>query len=509
MKTAVAYARFSSAMQREESIDAQLRAITDYCAKNDIALIGHYIDMAQSATTDDRPEFQRMIAESAERDYDYIIVHKLDRFARNRYDSAIYSKKIEDNGKRLLSVLEKFGDGPEAVIFRSIIEGFNEYYSKNLGRETRKGHRENAYKALFNGGTPPLGYDIDEGNQYIINEYEAEAVRLIFSMYIDGYSYLEIIDRLNNLGYRTKKGGLFKKTSLTEILRQEKYIGRYVFGKTDYRPGEPRNTHRYANEEDMIIIDDAIPAILSKEVWTMARQRREKRKQVPSARRNTTRSGGYPLTGHLYCKHCGSPMVGSSRTGGSGKRYYYYECTAKSRGECNARGIRADKLEALLFDALDDYLFGHHYIDNMVEALFNYLSEEKEDPREDEKKELKKKIADAGKKIENITSAIASGTTSQALLDKLTALETEKAQLESTLRESDLKQTHIALLRDEVEDFVRKYDSIKKYDRQERSKLMSIFVDRIEVDTPRVYVTFNVSANDINRERLSGAEKGT
>ena len=164
------------------------------------------------------------------------------------------------------------------------------------------------------------------------------------------------------------------------------------------------------------------------------------------------------------------------------------------------------KRQALLFDALDDYLFGHHYVDNMVEALFNYLSEEKEDPREDEKKELKKKIADAGNKIENITSAIASGTTSQALLDKLTAIETEKAQLESTLREVGFKQTHIALLRDEVEDFVRKYDSIKKYDRQERSKLMSIFVDRIEVDTPRVYVTFNVSANDINRECLSGAE---
>ena len=145
-KRAVAYARFSSEMQREESIDAQLRAIEEYTNKNHLVLCGSYIDRARSATTDDRPEFQKMIKDAQLGLFDAVIVHKLDRFSRNRFDSAVYRRKLRLAGVELYSVLENLDGSPESVILESVIEGFNEYYSRNLAREVEKGKKENARK---------------------------------------------------------------------------------------------------------------------------------------------------------------------------------------------------------------------------------------------------------------------------------------------------------------------------------------------------------------------------
>jgi len=141
---AVLYARFSSDNQREESIDAQLRALREYCERNGIVVIHEYCDRARSATTDDRPEFLDMIADSKTKDFDFIIVHKLDRFSRNRYDSAYYKRELKKNGVALISILEYMDDSPESVILESVLEGMSEYYSKNLAREVMKGMKESA-----------------------------------------------------------------------------------------------------------------------------------------------------------------------------------------------------------------------------------------------------------------------------------------------------------------------------------------------------------------------------
>ncbi|AST57700.1 recombinase [Thermoanaerobacterium thermosaccharolyticum] len=206
---AAAYCRFSSDNQREESIDAQLRAIREYAKKNNIEIVKIYADEAKSATTDDRPQFLQMIKDSEIGIFQAVVVHKLDRFARNRYDSAFYKRHLKKNGIRLISVLEQLDDSPESIILESVLEGMAEYYSKNLAREVMKGLKENAFQARFNGGIAPLGYDINDG-YYIINEKEAEAVRLIFQMYKDDYGYRHIIDELNPRGYKTKKENNFR-----------------------------------------------------------------------------------------------------------------------------------------------------------------------------------------------------------------------------------------------------------------------------------------------------------
>lgn len=245
MKKAAIYARYSSENQRDESIDAQIFAIEEYAKRNNIIIVATYIDRAKSATTADRPSFQEMIKMSETGLFDTIIVHKLDRFARSKYDSAIYKQRLKVNNVQLLSATENLDGTPESIILESVLEAMAEYYSKNLAREIMKGNMENAKKAVHCGGIPPLGYDIKD-KKLVINEHEAEAVRIIFEMYANGYGYSEIIKTLNQKGYETKIGKPFGKNSLFEILRNEKYKGTYTYNKSSHKTAYGSyNRHSY------------------------------------------------------------------------------------------------------------------------------------------------------------------------------------------------------------------------------------------------------------------------
>ena len=154
---AVIYARYSSDTQREESIEGQIRECTEYAKYNDMEIVGQYIDRAFSAKTDDRPDFQRMIADSAKKLFDVVLVWKLDRFARNRYDSAFYRYTLRKNGVRVVSAKENISNGPEGIILESLLEGIAEFYSANLSQNVKRGFKENALKGKWNGGAVPLG----------------------------------------------------------------------------------------------------------------------------------------------------------------------------------------------------------------------------------------------------------------------------------------------------------------------------------------------------------------
>ena len=269
---ALAYARYSSDGQREESIDAQIRAIQEYAKRSGYTLQKVYADRGISGTTDNRAEFQNMIDDARKGKFDVIIVHKLDRFARNRADSAIYRRELNKYGVKLLSVLPsitlcKIIDSGESIILQSVIEGYNEYYSQNLRREVMKGLKENALTCRFTGGIPCLGYDIDKNTlKYVINSFEAEAVKLIFKMYLADEGYSSIINELNRNGFKTKRGGTFGKNSLYDILRNEKYTGVYIYNKSVHPDASGKfNRHASKSEEDIIRIEGGIPQIISKE----------------------------------------------------------------------------------------------------------------------------------------------------------------------------------------------------------------------------------------------------
>lgn len=124
MKTAVIYARYSCDNQTEQSIEGQMRVCEDYARNNDIVILARYIDRAMTGTNDNRPDFQRMLKDSDSRTWNYVLVYKLDRFSRNKYEMAVHKKTLKDNGVRVISATEYIPDSPEAIILESMLEGY-------------------------------------------------------------------------------------------------------------------------------------------------------------------------------------------------------------------------------------------------------------------------------------------------------------------------------------------------------------------------------------------------
>ena len=220
---AVIYARYSSSGQREESIEGQLRDCYDFARKNRINVIGEYIDKAISGKTDKRPDFQRMLRDSERGHFDAVIMWKMDRFARNRYDSAIYKYKLKKNGVRIFYAKETIPDGPEGIILESVMEGYAEYYSENLSQNVRRGMYDSALE-LKTLGRKIIGYKTGADGKFEIDPGQAAVVRRIFEEYAAGECAKDIYTRLNEEGYRTSRNGLFNKNSLRRILENEKYI---------------------------------------------------------------------------------------------------------------------------------------------------------------------------------------------------------------------------------------------------------------------------------------------
>ena len=212
--TAVIYARYSSDNQREESIEGQIRECTAYAEKNGITIVKHYIDRAISAKTDNRPEFQQMIKDSDKKLFDIVLVWKLDRFARNRYDSARYKTQLKKNGVKLMSATEIISEGPEGIILESVLEGYAEYYSADLAEKVVRGQTENILKGRCNGGRGTFGYTLDSERKFHIDPLTSPFVLESFKKYNEGSTMKEIRDWLNENGIKNPVGGAFTYNSV-------------------------------------------------------------------------------------------------------------------------------------------------------------------------------------------------------------------------------------------------------------------------------------------------------
>ena len=436
---AVLYARFSSDNQREESIEAQLRAMHEYCSRNSIVIIHEYCDRAKSATTDDRPEFLKMIAASREGDFDFAIVHKLDRFSRNRYDSAYYKRELKKNGVQLLSVLEQMDDSPESIILESVLEGMSEYYSKNLAREVMKGMRESAMDCRYIGGWVPYGFRVDpQTHRYIINDYEAEAVRMIFRDVADGCGYNVVLNKLNAMGYRTRLGNTFSKETLYEMLRNEKYNGVYVFSRAASKDElGRRNNHLDKPIEDQIRIPGGMPKIVDDETFARVQAILASRKR--HGRRDGKRK--YLLTGMVFCGLCGHRYCGDSmQTGGEKNRSVigtYFCNNRKNHGAhaCSNSNIHQEPLEELVLQKIEEIVFDESRIPGIVQA-YRELCQQEDGTDKDKIRTLRQNLKTVEQKIANIVNIIAN-TGSAALVTQLTQLEREKELLDVQLQEEE------------------------------------------------------------------------
>ena len=237
----VIYARFSSHSQTEQSIEGQLKVCNEYAAANNYVVVGEYIDRAQSGTTDNRSEFQRMIADSDRHTFEGVLVYQLDRFARNRYDSAINKAKLKKNGVRVLSAKENISNDASGILVEGVLESMAEYYSVELSQKIHRGMQINAQKCLSNGSNPGLGYKVDSERRFYVDEDEAKIVREIFHRYASGETVADIIRDLNSRKITTSLGREFNKNSLHRLLRNRRYIGMFIY-KGEETPGVCRRS---------------------------------------------------------------------------------------------------------------------------------------------------------------------------------------------------------------------------------------------------------------------------
>ena len=477
---AALYARFSSDNQRSESIDAQIRAMTAYCAQRHITIVETYIDEAKSATTDRRPSFQQMIADSSSHRFNILLVHKLDRFARNRYDSAVYKRELRKNGVTVYSVLENLDNSPESVMMESVLEGMSEYYSQNLAREVMKGMKETALQCKHTGGKPPLGYDVDPvSRKLVINPQEAEAVRLIFSMYSEGCGYSEVLAALHEAGYKTKNGKEFLKNSLYSILTNPKYCGIYVFNRSSAKSiTGTRNTHLLKNSEEIISIEGGVPQIVDERTFAQVQRRIDSNKRI--GLRNKAKTV-YLLAGKVVCQVCGRRMTGNTRYSGRNKdKYVTYRCPSK-HFICNNKEISQKYLDQFVVAMLEIHIFNDAAIQGIAKRI-EAMSGNHSEILAEERGKLQASLDEVDEAINNITSVIMSGIVSAALTDRLTNLEQEKTQIEADMMKLEQRDSADKDTAADILSIPQKYAGLKGNINNPKYKFfVQRFIDRISV----------------------------
>lgn len=462
---AVIYARFSSHAQKDASIEQQLADCRDFARRNEITVIGEYCDHALTGTTDKRPEFLRMIRDASKEKWSAVLIWKTDRFARNRYDSAMYKAKLKKHHVRVISVKEAIPDGPEGILLESILEGSAEYYSANLSQNVTRGMRDNALKCKAN-GTLATGYVRGADGRYEIDPNMANIIREIFEAYAAGSSITSIIASLNARGLRTSRGTLWNKNSLQRILSNENYVGVYHWGDTR--------------------IEGGVPAIVSREIFYAAQEHRKRMAWAPSASRADV---DYLLTGKIFCGLCKRPLIGFSGTGQSGKKYNYYRCVGHRDNLCEKKAIRKDFIEKKIVADTKMYCLSDPMIKVIVDSAIEL--QEKERKNDDALVAYENELNSVNKSIRNIMNAIEQGIITPSTKERLIELEMRKDELECAIAEEKIEKP--ILTRDQLTYWLERFRDGDPDDPEYRATFIEVFVSAVYIydDGYRIACNFN------------------
>ena len=478
----VIYARYSSHSQRDVSIEQQVRACKAFAERHCIDVVDIYEDRALTGTNDKRPGFQKMIQDAKKNNWNYVIVYTLDRFARDRYDSAVYKRQLKNMGVKVLSAMENISDDPTGVLMESMLEGLAEYYSKELSRKVQRGHEDNARKCLVNGALP-LGYVKGPDSRYMIHESEAEIVREIFRRVKNQEKLSEIIDDLNNRGITTKKGKRWNRSSFNQILSNERYTGIYIYRDIRKPGGIPQII-----PQDLF---DTVQCILH----LKPNARKDPSGNTPQKRRRD--SGVYLLTGKLFCGHCKSPMIGVSGTSHTSTPHFYYACKGRrtDHASCDKKNVRRDHVEKFVATALRDTMLTDKAIRALADAAIEYQNQF---VINHELNSLKDQLADVNRSLNNLLSAIEAGIFSATTQSRLTELEAQKRDLSRLITAAET-EVEDQLTREEIIATLELFQHGDVDDKDYQEALIDTFLVAAYVYDDRVKFVFN----------LGGAKKET
>ncbi len=470
---AVIYARFSSHSQREQSIEGQLKTCYKFAADNGYTVIGEYIDRAQSGTNDNRAEFQRMIADSDKHIFNAVLVYQLDRFAQNRYDSAINKAKLKKNGVRVISARENIADDASGILVEGILESMAEYYSAELSQKIHRGMSLNAQKCLSNGSNPGLGFKVAPDHTFYVDEDEAVVVREIFERYGKGETVTDIIKDLNARQIKTSLGRDFNKNSLHRLLRNKRYIGTYLYKGEETQGGMPR--------------------IVSDEVFERVQSILDKNKAAPARSRGKEE---YLLTTKLFCGYCHEMMTGYGGTGKSGKAYHYYACKNAKKHLCQKKVVDKKRIEDMVVAACRQMLTDSNIrrIAEAIEAVF------KSEFDSSAIKRIKSAIQEADTAIENLWQALEKGQGVETIMERINKRQEEKAELETQLAIEANKERVISA--QEVTHFLSVLQKSNFDDPLNRRAVINIFLNKIYLYDDKFRLVLNGSGQPVEIDNI-------
>ena len=431
LKRAVVYARYSSDAQTEQSIEGQLRVCQEYAARNDIIILGTYIDRAMTGTNDNRPDFQRMIKDSAKKQWDFVLVYKLDRFSRDKYEATKHKHTLKENGVKVISATESIPDTPEGIILESLLEGMNQYYSAELSQKVKRGMRETRLKGNFQGGHLLYGYKLN-GRKIVKDEETAPIVLYIYEEYSKGRTVASIINSLNAKGIQYKGKPLASNT-VYGILKNEKYSGIYMIGEE--------------------IIDNMYPQIVPMSICNIVREKMSLNKYGKKSVETV-----YILRNKMKCGYCGQSLIAECGKSRKGDMYYYYKCHGRKnlRNGCKQTTFKKEVLEEFIIDSIVEELSKPSIVNLITKKLLAIQEQETHtNPILDVLLKEQKQTENA---LNNLVSAIEQGIISNTTNKRLHELENRLQELEKQiiiernnedvkLTEKDIKEFYEQALR--------------------------------------------------------------
>ena len=432
----------------------------EYAKKNDILVLNTYIDRAMSGTNDNRKDFQRMLKESTKREWNYIIVYKIDRFGRNKYEMAVNKKMLKDNGVKLLSATENIPDTPEGIILESLLEGMAEYYSAELSQKLKRGMNECRQKGNFTGGYLLYGYKV-ENKKVVIVEEQAEIVRYIYKQYSIG-TYVKDILQVLKERHIDSNGKPFTRTQIYNMLKNEKYTGVY----------------RYKEE----IFTNIYPRIIEQDMF-------EKVRAKTNINHNGKRSTyvRYLLSKKMICGYCGSHITAETGTARNGTKVRYYKCTGnRQHNGCNKHNISKDTIETLVIESLIKELSKKTILNTIVSNILKIQSQFSNGNRILEMLMQDKRQTE--KSLSNIMQAVENGLMNNTTNKRMNELENKIAELEKEILIEKTKATTI-LTEENIKLFYR--NALQS----NAETIINYLVNHIKIYDDKIEITLNSPLN--------------
>ncbi|WP_109340316.1 recombinase family protein [Saliniradius amylolyticus] len=349
-KQAVIYVRVSTSKQAEQElpIEGQIVQCKEKALSLGATVVKVFKDEGRSGRSDSRPEFQAALEYCELFSPDYFICWSTSRFARNRLESQLNKRRLSKAGTLLEYVTVNFdADSASGLLHEGILELFDEYYSHQIGVDTKRSMIQNARKGFFNGGKVPYGYNSvpaesdPKRKELRINESEAAVVRKIFDMRQKGLGGHSIASELNRLGLICRNAR-WSRRMVSSLLRNPSVAGQIVFNKT--------GRHGVPNSPDKWIVIDSHQPIIPREIFDQVQEIIDSVKFDNKTAHNST----YLLSGLVYCGVCERKML-IEKAKGASRKYSYYNCGTNSRGPgCDSRRINADILDPWLAEQVCD-----------------------------------------------------------------------------------------------------------------------------------------------------------